>query len=379
MPFPWLRRFGSAETGRAERRRSMRAQRRAHGEDDTPQEDTKVLAERRQFRVGVGIGAAFLLIIVGVVAFGYYQSFYKPPRVWAGSVNNVEFKMGDLVQRIRVLQGVNRYQGGQVNLSTIPFEYLQNLIHAEVLRQQSPLLGIEITDEDIENDLRRQFTPTPEPGQETDPGQLEQEFKANYTAFLTATGLSDGEFRVIIEEQISVRALAALLSRDIEDPQQQVEIQWIQLSLDGNISPDDVVRRLENEDFVRVAQELNTAGQFSGTNGYVGWVPKGAFPNLDDTLFGNEEKGKEPLAVGAVSEPIFTAESNFIVKILSGAEERELEDRMALQLTVELVKQWQKESLTSGTSQGNVKMNFNSKLYEWVTDQVFITAPRVER
>lgn len=381
MPFPWLRWFGSAETGRAERRRNMRAQQRAHGEDDTTQEDTKVLAERRQFRVGVGIGTAFLLIIVGVVAFGYYQEFYKPPRVWAGSVNNVEFKMGDLVQRIRVLQGVNRYQGGQVNLSTIPFEYLQNLIHAEVLRQQSPLLGIEITDEDIENDLRRQFTPTPEPGQETDPGQLEQEFKANYTAFLTATGLSDSEFRVIIEEQISVRALAALLSRDIEDPQQHVEIQWIQLSLDGNISPDDVLRRLENEDFVRVAQELNTVGQFSGTNGYVGWVPKGAFPNLDDTLFGNEEKGKEkePLAVGAVSEPIFTAESNFIVKVLSGAEERELEDRMALQLTVELVKSWQKESLSSGTSQGNVKMNFNSKLYEWVTDQVFITAPRVER
>jgi hypothetical protein len=24
-------------------------------------------------------------------------------------------------------------------------------------------------------------------------------------------------------------------------------------------------------------------------------------------------------------------------------------------------------------------MNFNSRLYEWVTDQVFITAPRIER
>ena len=182
MPFPWPRWFGSAETSRSTRRRSLRAQRgarRAGGQTPTLQEDSKAVAERRRMRTGIGIGAAFLLVIVGVVVFGYYQEFYKPPRVWAGSVNGVEFTMGDLVQRIRVLQGVNRYQGGQVNLSTVPFEYLQDLINAEILRQQSSALGIEIKDEAIEQELRRQFAPTPEPGQETDPGQLEREFRDN--------------------------------------------------------------------------------------------------------------------------------------------------------------------------------------------------------
>ncbi len=380
MPFPWLPWSGSSNTGRGGRRRTLRAQRRATGEDAAPANaaDVQEMVERRQRRIGYGIGGFFLLIIVGVVAFGYYQEFYKPPRVWAGSVRNAEFTMGDLVSRIRVLQGVNRYQGGQVNLSKVPFEYLQNLIHAEILRQQSPVLGINVTDEDITRDLRRQFLPEAEPGQETDPNQLEREFNASYNAFLTATGLSDSDFRIIIEEQLSLRALAALLSQSIEDIQEQAEIQWIQMPLESDILPTDVVRRLENEEFVRVAQELNTPSQFSGPGGYVGWVPRMAFPDLDDAIFGNEEKGLSPLAVGEVSQPIFTTDGNFIVQVISAPEERELSDTMALKVTVELVENWQREALEDGSTQGTVRMNFNSKLYEWVTEQVFITAPRVE-
>ena len=288
MPFPWLRRFGAANSGRGGRRR-RRAQQRAHGEEPAPQEDAKVVAERKQRRVGFGIGSVLVLIVVGVVAFGYYQEFYKPPRVWAGSVNNVEFSMGDLVERIRVLQGVNRYQGGQVNLSSVPFEYLQNLVNAEILRQRSPSLGIHISDADIEEELRRQFVPTAAPGQETDPGQLEREFKDSYSGYLTATGLSDADFRVIVEEQLAQQALAGVLSQAIEERQQHVEIQWIRLPIDGQILIGDVEQRLVNEDFTRIAQELNSPSQFADPNGYVGWVPQGAFPELDDYMFGNQE------------------------------------------------------------------------------------------
>ena len=188
--------------------------------------------------------------------------------------------MGDLVSRIRVLQGVNRYQGGQVNLSTVPFEYLQNLVHAEILRQQSPALGIAIEDENIEQELRRQFLPTAEPGQETDPGQLEREFEDTYGAYLTATGLSDADFRIIVEEQLAERGLALLLSQQIETEQPHVEIQWIQLPLDGDIQVQDVVRRLENEKFTRVAQELNTSCQFSAPFCSFFCFPTSPFPSF---------------------------------------------------------------------------------------------------
>ena len=379
MPFPWFGRFGSAKLGRAGRRRNRRAQQRGQGEDTAPREAPQEVAERRQRRISFGIGAVLLFVVAGVAAFGYYQEFYKPPRVWAGSVRNIEFSMGDLVQRIRVLQGVNRYQGGQVNLGTVPFEYLQNLINAEILRQQSPILGININAGEIEQELRRLFVPIAAPGQETDPGQLEREFKNSYSGYLTATGLSDGEFRIIIEERLAERALAALLSLDIEQLQDHVEIRWIQLPIDAQVLIGDVVQRLENEEFTRVSQELSSPSQFADPNGYVGWVPKGAFPDLDDAIFGNEDKGIDALAVDAVSEPIFTNEAYYLIKTIARAEERELTNLMGRKLLQESVEDWQRQALVAGTTAGTVRMNFNSRLYEWVTDQVFITAPRIDR
>jgi len=379
MPFPWLGRLGAANAGRSGRRRNRRAQKRSQGEVSASQEDIQVITQRRQRRIGLGIGSVLILTIIGVVLLGYYQEFYRPPRVWAGSVKNVEFTMGDLVARIRVLQGVNRYQGGQVNLSRVPFEYLQNLVNAEILRQRSPVLGIQIQDDDIEQELRRQFLPTADPGEETDPGQLESEFRNSYGGYLTATGLSDADFRVIVEEQLARRALALSLAQEIEPIQPHVEVQWIQIPMDGEILIGDVAQRLANEDFTRVAQELNSANQFADPNGYVGWVPKGAFPDLDDYLYGNEEDEIAALKPGLVSEPIFTADAHYLLKVLAAAEDRELNNTMGQKLLQENVLLWQREALVAGTTAGTVRMNFNSRLYDWVTNQVFITAPRIDR
>ena len=379
MPFPWLGRLGAANAGRSGRRRNRRAQTRSQGEVSAPQEDIQVITQRRQRRIGLGIGSVLILTIIGVVLLGYYQEFYRPPRVWAGSVRNVEFTMGDLVARIRVLQGVNRYQGGQVNLSRVPFEYLQNLVNAEILRQRSPVLGIQIQDDDIEQELRRQFLPTADPGEETAPGQLESEFRNSYGGYLTATGLSDADFRVIVEEQLAQRALALSLAQEIEPIQPHVEVQWIQIPMDGEILIGDVAQRLANEDFTRVAQELNSANQFADPNGYVGWVPKGAFPDLDDYLYGNEEDEIAALKPGLVSEPIFTADAHYLLKVLAAAEDRELNNTMGQKLLQENVLLWQREALVAGTTAGTVRMNFNSRLYDWVTNQVFITAPRIDR
>ena len=379
MPFPWLGRLGAANAGRSGRRRNRRAQKRSQGEVSAPQEDIQTITQRRQRRIGLGIGSALILTVIGVVLLGYYQEFYRPPRVWAGSVRNVEFTMGDLVARIRVLQGVNRYQGGQVNLSKVPFEYLQNLVNAEILRQQSPVLGIQIQDDDIEQELRRQFLPTADPGEETDPGQLEREFRNSYGGYLTATGLSDADFRVIVEEQLAQRALALSLAQEIEPIQPHVEVQWIQIPVDGEILIGDVAQRLVNEDFTRVAQELNSASQFADPNGYVGWVPKGAFPDLDDYMYGNEEDEIEALKPGSVSGPIFTTDAYYLLKVLAAAEDRELNNTMGQKLLQENVTFWEREALVAGTTAGTVRMNFNSRLYDWVTDQVFITAPRIDR
>lgn len=365
--------------GRAGRRRRLRS-------GEAPPSDAPGPAERQERRrryMSVGIGAFLLAVIFGVTLFGYYREFYRPPRIWAGSVNDVEFTMGDLVQRIRVLQGVNRYQGGRVDLSTVPFEYLQNLINAEILRQEAPGLGIKPSGEVIDAALRRQFQPRDTEGQEVDPGQLEREFANNYQTFLTATGLADGEYRVILEEELTRAGLAAMLAQGIESPAAQVEVRWIRLPIDpaeaggSDLQPEQVARRLEVEDFETVAREVSRSAGYADPSGYVGWVPEGAFPNLDPLLYGDAELGTAALAPGEISSPYYARDGIFIVQTLAGPEERELEDRIGLKLTLELANGWQDAALQDGTADGTVRMNFNSRLYDWVADQVQITAPRV--
>ena len=371
MAFPWSRSDSVAEALPEDRRR--RARGRRVRQDEARRESSRATRERRHQRMAFAIAGGLVLVIVGVLAFGVYQEFYKPPRVCAGSVRNVEFTMGDLIKRIRVLQGLT----DEVNLSTVPFEYLRNMLDAEVLRQAAPGLGITLTDEDIDEALKGQFYPRLEPGQQADPGQLDREFQNNYQIYLTRTGLSNQDYRVIVEEQLTLSWLTALMSQSIEDPQEQVEVEWIRVDPESGVNAEEVMDRLEIQDFTRVANDVGIPQGFADTNGYVGWVPRQAFPDLDVLLYGDEEKGKKPLAVGEISNPAFTVDGIFILRKLAGPEEKELTEPMRNKLTAELVLDWQRQQQLQGAEAGWLKMNFNSKWYAWVAKQVKISAPRL--
>jgi len=376
MAFPWNRGDGQDQTAPADARRRARG-RRAR-QEEARVESSRSTREKRHEKLAWGIGSGLLVLVIGIVVFGFYQEFYRPPRVWAGSVRDQEFKMGDLVERIRVLQGLS----GQVDLSTVPFEYLRDLLNAEVLRQAAPDLGFRLTDEDIDGVIKSQFYPSVPEGQESDPGQLDQEFQNNYQIFLARTGLADADFRVIVQEQIALQQLGLMLGRTIPETTEQVEVEWIRTEIEGRIDVGAVRARLGTEktgggeDFIKVAGEVGVPAGFADRTGYVGWVPKGAFPELDGALFGDEERDIPPLEVGEISGPIFTQNGIYIVRLLTGPTDREFSNQMRTKLNVELVTKWQTDEQIRGANAGWLRMNFNSKWYAWVADQVRLSAPR---
>ncbi len=377
MAFPWNRGDGQDQTAPADARRRARG-RRAR-QEEARAESSRSTREKRHEKLAWGIGSGLLVLVIGIVVFGFYQEFYRPPRVWAGSVRDQEFKMGDLVERIRVLQGLS----GQVDLSTVPFEYLRDLLNAEVLRQAAPNLGFRLTDEDIDGVIKSQFYPSVPEGQESDPGQLDQEFQNNYQIFLARTGLADADFRVIVQEQIALQQLGLMLGRTIPETTEQVEVEWIRTEIEGRIDVGAVRARLGTEktgggeDFIKVAGEVGVPAGFADRTGYVGWVPEGAFPELDGALFGDEERDIPPLEVGEISGPIFTQNGIYIVRLLTGPTDRDFSNQMRNKLNVELVTKWQTDEQIRGANAGWLRMNFNSKWYAWVADQVRLSAPRV--
>ena len=283
LPLPWKR---SADTGadeppeaserRPARRRGGRNRRLGvSNENAAAAARARRSVERRRQRIALMIGGVLILIIIGVIMAGVYQAYIHPPRVMAGEVRGVRFTMGDLVERIRVLQGIDRYQGGQVDLSTIPFQLLTDLLHAEILRQAAPGLQINVTDDQVEEAISGRFRPAPQPGQEVDDAQLDAEYRNTYTGFLTQVNLTDDAYRRIVEEQLQQRELFARMLGSLPEQADHVELQAIALSINSDAAPEAVKERLElGEDFAAVSREI------SGNDGYIGWVPEGAFPRF---------------------------------------------------------------------------------------------------
>ena len=388
LTLPWKRSAAEADEPseqpsrrRPTRNAASRSRRLGTSDADIAQaaRNRRRLDSRRQ-RIAIVVGAVLILVIVGVVLAGVFQQFILPPRVMAGEVRNEQFSMGDLVERIRVLQGINRYQGGQVDFSRIPFQLLTDLLHAEILRQAAPGLGIEITDEQIDDAIKGQFRPEPEPGQDVSDAQLDAEFDNTYTNFLTQVNLTNDTYRRIMEERLHQSSLFGIMLANLPEEAPQVEIQAVTLSLNSTASPEGVRERLVlGQDFASVAREI------SGSDGYIGWVPEGAFPEFDRYLFGETEIAEDgsetrkpaTLELGEISPPIYVDESIFIIQAIGGPETQEVDSRMLFQMASALVEKWKDEQLQRGSEDGWVKINFDSNRYAWVTDQVRLTRPRV--
>ena len=125
-----------------------------------------------------------------------------------------------------------------------------------------------------------------------------------------------------------------------------------------------------------MARSVGVSSGYADEYGYVGWVPRQAFKEIGALLFGDEKLGQKPLNVGATSSPLFTADGIYIVHKLSGPEILPISNLMRFRLNGRMLEDWEQERLRLGASEGWVQMNFNSDLYQWVADQVALSAPR---
>ena len=292
-----------------------------------------------------------------------------PDEIVVASVNGVQFTTGNLAQRIRLFAAINPYRDRETDLNVVPFEHLQEWIFAEIRRQQAPALGIQPSEGAITEELLAEFRPATSPGQETNTESLDRESVNNYQSFLIAAGLSDSGYRAIVEERLTLDSLTAMLAENIRSAQEQVEVRWIRFP-DTDTDVVEITDRIRDQDFGAVVQEFAAADNYADSSGYVGWVPRGAFPDLDPFLYGDDDRGLLPLAPGETSQPVFTQDGIYILNILSVPALHELSDKMQVKLTTELVQAWHEERLRTGAEDGSIRINFNSTVYDWVADQV---------
>ncbi len=344
-------------------------------------------------RLAFIFGGFIILIIAGVTVGLWYTQFYAPPRVKAAVINDTQFSQGDLVSRVRMIQATQGYTGANIGLTEIlrvlynpdlditagPFTL--GMVQMELLKQAGPEYGVEVTGADLDGAIRQIFTPDVAPDQIATEDQREREFRERYESYLNFNRISGDDFRRLTEEQLYFYEMRDALGANIPADEEHVEVYWLRTPLRPDPSLGEpqkwqdlttIAERLQEEEFEAVAQEFSPVFRFAQPNGYVGWIPKGAFPRLDPHLFGDDET--EPLAIGEISDPWESSGYLYFMKVVAGPETRPVEGAWYERLKDMALQSWLEERFDLGTSQGWVEVKYDSRIYAWAAEQLRQTA-----
>jgi hypothetical protein len=307
----------------------------------------------------------FVLVVVGVLAYGYYSSYVGPSRAEAARVGTRSITMGEVVAQMRALGAMGAYSDTQSRASA-PQETLISMAENEMVNQMALKRGVTSSDAEVEMYIEGYFYPQPEEGQEVDEAVLEREFKTNYRNFLTKTGLSDGEFRKIIRRNVIVNKMQQIIAESVPNQAEHVEVYWVSTPYGEGYA--EAVDKVEaGESFENLCQNYNQDATYADANCYVGWVPRGAFPKLDTVMFSIEH--------GKLSDITNAENSNYVVKVVAGPEVRDIEATMKSKMEQEAYSSYVTGLWDDYRASKSIAITFNSERDAWAQKQLSIFLP----
>lgn len=323
--------------------------------------------ERQRRLILLGAGAV-LLLVLGILGFGYYETKFLKPASPVTVVNGVPLRT-DEYQKMVVFQRftldqyrrnlerqlsqldtsdetaaaiVNLFQQELARLelqrAQIPSQAPEMMIEDELIRQGAQEGGITVTEEEIDGTieegygyLREPVTPTVAPTPTitvtepitptpTLPPVTKEQFEQVYQQYLAAlaeVGISEGFYRDMVRQGLLRSKMWEVTGRDVPASEEQVRVRRIVLETEEEAEA--VRERLEaGEDFITLAQELSIDEATKENGGDLGWM---AFDERDISLSAMAFQ----LEVDEISQVIETARGYEILKLEEKDEDRELD------------------------------------------------------
>lgn len=235
-------------------------------------------------------------------------------------------------------------------LAALPTTVLEELIEDQLIAQKAKELNLTITSADVDRDIYESQTQglqqtAPLTGTETieTPTPIPQkEVDAALQASLDAVGISNREYRAIVERQLLRAAVQESLAGQVATTGLVLHVQQIQT--DTEEQANEASTRLANgEDFATVARELSTDAQVEETGGDLGWIA----PGQEAALYGQDwDTFVEGLEVGALGQ----VESNgtfYVVQLLERDDNGALPESVLQQRKSSALADWLAEQMTS--------------------------------
>ncbi len=324
---------------------------------------------RRRFRFGAVV---FALVIAAVGAYLVLRPAIGKSADWAVRIDGeTVLTLGDLATVV-AFEAEARGTSELFDLTTVPFEVLHDAVETELVGRIAFNLGVTVLEEQIDTELAGLFLPDAAlPLDEQD----RRIFEEIYRSFLNRSGVSAKFYEDLVLAQLLRSEVKQILGMSqFADERLHMEISWIVLDPE-HPDPFGVAEAVRfGADFSKAAQALSVDAVFAvdtGLPGYVGWVPRGAFPELDDELF-----GPQAFAPGTIIGPVFTLDAVIIIEVIDGPTSRlvapgPLQGRIQqVALDAKIAEERMKVS---------VEFNLDSANYDWVVSEVLDSQPRSPR
>jgi len=243
------------------------------------------LAEARRNRIVVAVVAAGLAIAAVVILVGLFVTQYLPPRAHVATIGGRDYNAAAVLSRAEYFM----FNEGGVNTTAVPgiANFTLDLLEREeTLRQRAPALVGDVTEADIDADIRNTL------------GFAEGADEAGYASALQRaindSGLGQDGFYRLVEAQVLMDRLREHFAPEEGATAAQADLRRIRTTTEARAR--EAGERLEagdNPDVV--AAELGTQAQQAPVN--LGWV---VVDDLDDDVLA----ALEGVASESVSEPI---------------------------------------------------------------------------
>ena len=277
----------------------------------------------------VGGVAAVLLVVAGLIGFGWYQTQIAPRAKTVLRVGETKFSLAHVESRMSLMLAENSFfLQSQEILQSLPAFVLDRLEQeAKLLEAAGDLADITVSAEELDARIRE------EGGLADDvpPGDFVTELERQ----IEGSGLKEGEYLQMLRAELLEAKVRTHFTDIAPEREPQVRARWIVLQEQDRA--DDALQRLEaDEDFAAVALDLSTDTATAEEGGELDWRTRAGTPfmpeEVEDFLFEAE--------AGQRSGIISTSFGIYIVESLERDDDRELDEGQRQLVGTRLMTEW---------------------------------------
>ena len=336
-------------------------------------QQSRLQREKSKQRAIIVAGIIAIMFIVAIPAYGYWSNFIAPPKTVVLKVDDTEFTLGFMSRYMNGIQAL----AGSVDMLVEPFRVIQQLQENEIIRRGALGNGITVESSAIDEEVRNRIIGSSSDLADVSADQLEREFNESYIQYLNTADLSEEEHRGFVEVALLRDKIKEIEGADVPSTAKQANLSWIVIATGQTDGQEEVANANETvvlvseglevgEDFAILAEQFSDDRNTAVKGGEYGWIPEGAFGMMDDIIFS--------LTPEEVSDPIFTDDYIYFLKVTEIDDSREVDEQMMSRLKERAFQEWLAEErgnhrITScfggGSSGGPCDWQ-----YDWLVKQV---------